>query len=415
MLVAAVTAAQASFIYIFGAAAEGKRASRLWALMFWIAIGAGVLIKGPIVLMIVGLTAAMMAFYRPKADWVAGLRPVTGILILILMIAPWAAAIHEATDGRFFAEAIGGDMLAKLGEAKESHSGPPGYYTVLVFVLFWPAAALILPGLRATFDNRRTWASWFLIAWAAPSWLVFEATATKLPHYVLPLYPAIALMAAHAIVSGVSGKWVGLQRFGAAIYLVVGLLLAALIAALPVYYQQAPLKPYCFTIAATIALAATLIATQFWKGRHTEGALGAIVLSSTVAWTLLCGVLPHLGLLTLSPRLSAAIGAAGLHPLRNGADDVVLSGYYEPSAIFLLGTRTILADGRTAAEMVSNSNRAAVIEGREEAAFKTRLDELGEAAAAFAQVDGVNYSNGKSVTLKIYRLTPQSPNHQDAK
>jgi hypothetical protein len=65
--------------------------------------------------------------------------------------------------------------------------------------------------------------------------------------------------------------------------------------------------------------------------------------------------------------------------------------------------------------MVSNSNRAAVIEGREEAAFKTRLDELGEAAAAFAQVDGVNYSNGKSVTLKIYRLTPQSPNHQDAK
>lgn len=410
MLLATVTAAQASFIHIFGAATEGRRAPFLWAFMFWIAIGAGVLIKGPIILMIIGLTLAMMAVFRPKPDWVAALRPVAGILILILMIAPWAAAIHDATDGRFFVEAIGGDMLAKLGGAKESHGGPPGYYSVLVFALFWPAAALILPGLRAAVAERRAWASWFLISWAAPSWLIFEATATKLPHYVLPLYPAIALMAANAIVSGVAERWIGLRKFGAVIYLAVGMLFAALIAILPVYYRAEPLKAYCFTMGSTIALAAIVVSVLFWKGRLTEGALGAAILSSTVAWTLLCGVLPHLDQLTLAPRLSAAIDAANLHPLRSGADDVVLSGYYEPSAIFLLGTRTILANGRAAADLMTNSNRAAIIESREDAAFRTRLDELGEAASPFAEIDGVNYSNGKPVVLNIYRLTPHPTN-----
>jgi 4-amino-4-deoxy-L-arabinose transferase-like glycosyltransferase len=415
MLLATVTAAQAAFIHIFGAATQGRRASLFWALLFWAAIGAGVLIKGPIILMVVGLTGAMMAVHRPDRDWVAALRPVTGAIILVVMIAPWAAAIHQATEGRFFIDAIGGDMLAKLGDAKESHSGPPGYYGVLLFALFWPAAALILPGVRAVVADRRAWESWFLIGWAAPAWLVFEAIATKLPHYALPLYPAIALMAARAIVSGDTDRWSVLRKIGASVYLTVGLAFAALIAVLPVYYEAEPLQPYGFTIASTFGLAVIVAAILFWRGEMAKGAIAAALLSSTLAWTLLCGVLPNLDQLSLSPRLSAAIEREGLHPLRGGAEDVVLSGYYEPSAIFLLGTGTLLANGRSAAELMKSANRAAVVEGREDAAFKARLDELGEAAAPFAEIDGVNYSNGKSVALKIYRLTPQAHSRQDAR
>ncbi len=39
----------------------------------------------------------------------------------------------------------------------------------------------------------------FLLAWLVPSWIVFELVMTKLPHYVLPLYPAIAILIAREI------------------------------------------------------------------------------------------------------------------------------------------------------------------------------------------------------------------------
>lgn len=406
MLLACVTSAVAAFIAVFADAVAGKRSGFLTALGFWLAIGAGVLVKGPIILMVVGLTAASMFLHRPKTDWIAALRPVSGMFILLLMIAPWAFLIHEATSGRFFFEAIGGDMLAKIGGAKESHGGPPGYYALLLFVLFWPASALILPGLRATISARSDWRFFLLLGWAAPSWIIFELTATKLPHYALPLYPAIALIAAHCALTGAAGATPLLRRAGAAIYLAVGVAIAAVIAALPILYLEDSLRPYGFAAAAAIGGASLACSFLFFSGRAIAGAIMAAFISSSLAWTLLAGLLPHLDRLALSPRVSAAIDAAGLHPLRDGADPALLAGYYEPSAVFLLGTRSILGDGASAAERFAGADCAAVVEAREEKAFIDRLDALGVKAEKFADIAGVNYSNGKDTLLRLYRHQP---------
>lgn len=406
VLLACVTGAQAAFICIFANVAEGRRVSGALPLAFWIAIGAGVLIKGPIILLVVGLNAAWMFFFRPKTGWIAALRPVTGLIILTLMIAPWAFAVNEATDGRFFVDAVGGDMLAKLGGAQESHGGPPGYHAVLLFALFWPAAALVVPGLRATFSARSQWQNRFLFGWAAPSWIVLELTATKLPHYALPLYPALALVVANFAVAGASDLWPGLRRAGAALYIAIGLLFSAVVAALPMFYQEGALRAYCLAAAAALGGASIAAGALFFFSRAIEGAITAALVSSALAWTLLAGVLPNLDRLALSPRLSAAIDAAGLHALRDGADPTILSGYYEPSAIFLLGTRTSLADGRSAAERFAGAEGAAVVETREERAFLDRLSSLGVGAEKFAEIEGFNYSNGKDVALSIYRHAP---------
>ena len=57
---------------------------------------------------------------------------------------------------------------------------------------------------------RREPGAQFLLAWLVPSWIVFEAVVTKLPHYVLPLYPAIAILIAGIIEArrpGASKRW----------------------------------------------------------------------------------------------------------------------------------------------------------------------------------------------------------------
>lgn len=408
MLLACVTAAEAAFAAIFAGAVEGRRTGFAAALGFWAAVGAGVLIKGPIILMVVGLTAVSMFFFRPKGDWIAALRPLTGLAVLAAMIAPWALLIHAATDGRFFIDAIGGDMFSKLGAAKESHGGPPGYYAILLFVLFWPASALIFAGLRAAVAARSDWRYRFALSWIAPSWIVFELTATKLPHYALPAYPAVALIAAGAAMTGAAHAFPLLRRAGAAIYILVGFAVATIVAALPVIYAEEELKLHGFVAAAAIAGASLACGLLFLKGRAIEGAIAAALLSSALAWTLLAGVLPNLDRLALSPRISAAIDAAGLHPLRDGAEPAILSGYYEPSAIFLLGTRTILGDGASAAERFADSDCAAVIEAREEPRFKDRLNALGVGAEKFAEIAGVNYSNGKQTLLLLYRHPPHA-------
>ncbi|MFZ5616023.1 MAG: ArnT family glycosyltransferase [Pseudomonadota bacterium] len=404
MLLACVAAAQAAFTHIFGAIAEGRRASLLWAILFWIAIGAGVLIKGPIILMIIGLTGAAMALNRPRADWILALRPATGFIILLLMIAPWTAAIQHATEGRFFVEALGGDMVAKLGQAKERHGGPPGYYAALLFILLWPAAALIPPGLRQALAARKDWRAHFLLSWIIPAWIVFELTATKLPHYTMPLYPAIAIIAAKAASDGALLKWPLMRRLGALAHLAVGLLIAALIAAAPFLYGEEPLAPYGVVAAAAIAAMTLLAFILQARGQALTAAGASILASSAAAWVLLCGVLPNLDRLALSPRIAEAVDAAGLHPLKDGAPPVILSGYSEPSAIFLLGTDTILANGKDAADTLTQMQSAAIVEARENNAFRARIDEIGARAELFAEIEGLNYSNGDNVRLHLYRL-----------
>jgi len=94
------------------------------------------------------------------------------------------------------AQSVGDDMLAKVFSGQEAHGAPPGFYLALFWVTFWPGS--VLAGLAApmVWKARHEPGAQFLLAWLIPSWIAFEAVITKLPHYVLPLYPAIAILIA---------------------------------------------------------------------------------------------------------------------------------------------------------------------------------------------------------------------------
>lgn len=403
VLLATICAAQAAFIQVYARWKDGVRPGWLWPLAFWTALGTGVLVKGPIAPMVVGLTGVLMFVRDPNPAWIRALRPLTGLAVLVLMIAPWAVAINNATDGRFFAEAIGADMAAKLGEAQESHSGPPGYYLALVWVLLWPAAGLLIPGLTRAFALRTLWPSWFLISWIVPSWAIFELTATKLPHYTLPLYPALAILAARAAASGAARRQRFGRRFAALIYAGVGVSIAALVAALPHIFGAGALTLLCYTAAALIATGSLLIATLLMRGEAYVAALAAAGMGALVAWTVFAGVLPSLDRLMVSPRLSAALDAAGFHELRDGAPPAALAGYSEPSAVFLLGTRTVLTDAQGAARhLAETAGSAAVIEARLRPDFDAECAALGFETEVIAVIDGFNYSKGRNIRLSIF-------------
>ena len=177
--------------------------------MFWIALAVGVLLKGPLILMFIGLPIVTLIAIDRSASWLKALRPLIGIPIFLLIVLPWFAAILMRTGSTFFSDSLGGDMLSKVYSGQEGHGAPPGYFIVLFFFTFWPAS--LLAGMAVPGVWREKWETpvKFLLAWLIPAWIVFEIVITKLPHYVLPLYPAIAILLARAIETGQmsSRKW----------------------------------------------------------------------------------------------------------------------------------------------------------------------------------------------------------------
>ena len=169
------------------------------AAIFWTALAAGVLIKGPLIVMIIGLAALTLGIVDRSARWLLQLKPIAGIAWFAVLVLPWFVAIMGRSGGEFLAESVGEDLLSKVFTAQEAHGAPPGYYLVLFWLTFWPGAMLAALSAPAVWVTRYQPATKFLLAWVVPSWVIFELVVTKLPHYVLPLYPAIAILIAGAV------------------------------------------------------------------------------------------------------------------------------------------------------------------------------------------------------------------------
>src|SRR5258708_4939274 len=129
---------------------------------------------------------------------IVSMGAVGGLMWPVVLLLRWFVAILWRAGEAFFADSLGGDMLSKLA-AQESHGAAPGLCLLLFWVTFWPGAPLAGMAAPAVWRARREPGAQYLLAWLVPSWIVFELVLTKLPHYVLPLYPAIAMLTAGAL------------------------------------------------------------------------------------------------------------------------------------------------------------------------------------------------------------------------
>ena len=110
--------------------------------LFWTAMGIGILIKGPITVLVAGLTLlAISAKERSTMLW-RSLSPVKGIVWMLILALPWLIAIGWISGGSFFTQAVGRDMLGKVASGQESHGAPPGVHLLVALGTFWPLSVL---------------------------------------------------------------------------------------------------------------------------------------------------------------------------------------------------------------------------------------------------------------------------------
>lgn len=372
------------------------------ALVFWLAIGGGILIKGPVTPMVAGLAIIGLLIWERKASWLKPLAWWPGPLIAIAIAAPWLIAVQLATDGAFLREAMGEDLGPKLVSGHERHGGMPGYHLLLLPALFFPATLFLVPGIAKGVSALRQKTEFapavrFLLAWAVPTWLVFELLPTKLPHYVLPAYPALALLAGWALVSlgDLRGwpRWVSLvlAAFGA-------ILLAAVIGALPAVYGPG----------ATLGIVLALVFLAVAIGALVEAArrrvLTALILCVAAGFTWHASARGLAALsasdVHLADRARSAIAELGGSP-----DWPVFSTYTEPSLVFSLGTDTHLAEFEDLPGLLPEGDDPYITiedvsrSGDDLAA----LEALERNVCASRELPGFNYSRGDETVL-IVRL-----------
>jgi 4-amino-4-deoxy-L-arabinose transferase-like glycosyltransferase len=155
----------------------GTRASR-WPWAFWAALGAAAMIKGPIGPLVVLLAAAALRVQGRGVRWLGALRAWPGALLMLALALPWYLAIAIVTEGAFFATALGWNALGKVTEAHQGHGGPPGFYTLLVWLTFWPAAPFLAATLWWVWRERRRREVQVLLCLVLPAWAMFEAVAS---------------------------------------------------------------------------------------------------------------------------------------------------------------------------------------------------------------------------------------------
>lgn len=369
-------------------------------LAFWAAHGIGMLIKGPIITLVVGLTIAAWCLWNRDRSLLRRLRFLPGIAVTVLPVLPWLAAITAKVGTAYIEEAIGRSMMGKVATGDRAHGAPPGYHLVALFIAFWPGALLVGAAAALAWTRRREPDIRFLICWLVPTFLAFEAVATKLPHYTMPTYPALAILVALVLATGFrpEGWWRWANRVVAGLFVLVALALAAVPLAGTVHLGlPVTLDP----VLASIAGAAALVAGLRLLRDLSVTRLRDLAITAAVFYGLTFhGVFPSLDVIWPSRTLARTVD--GLVGCETKA--VAITGYAEPSAVFYLGTDTDLGDPKDAAELLKRDPGCgiAVTTEPDRQAFLAAAAGAGVTVSPVERFDAFNYTRGKPVTMTVY-------------
>ncbi len=409
-LLATVVVAQGVLGILYVRKGRGGTIGLGLAVTFWTAQGLGILIKGPMVPLVSFLTVIGLIIMDRKVSYLRALRPALGIAWMAAIVSPWAIAVSLATKGTFFTDAVRSDLLPKLISGHEGHGFPPGFYLLLVTLTFWPGSLFLWPALRRAWKHRASAGERFCLAWIVPTWLFLELIPTKLLHYVLPTYPALALLTASLILGSTTDvvDWSRsvLARVGIGVWALISLVLAAVIVAVPVYFTGRFALLTLWPAGAAICISFLVV----WKALRSQvvaAAFYAVLMATLVLAPTLHVILPTAE--GLWPSRSVARIVERYSQSSSGSIPVVAaSEYHEPSLVFLLGTQTkLVSPAEAASHLHQRPNSLALINDKDEESFFRTISSLNESVHLLESIHAFNYSNGRWLNLRLYSKEPK--------
>jgi len=316
-------------------AGEGRR---WWA--GWCLLALAVLTKGPVALVLAGLTLAIFGWLQ--RDWrtlACRLRPLRGLLLTTALALPWYALALLREGAPFWRSFFGYHNLQRFTAVVNNHQAPWWFFGLMLVLASLPASPLLILGLLRGLGGAAPPAPLslqrFAACWLAAVLLFFSLAATKLPSYWLPATPAAGLLVALAAQRGAWLAW--------RLTLALTLLLATGLAAAPLWVPtlvtpEMPALPSALLAGGRLPLAAGCFAAAAAAGllgwrRGTPISLLALQLPLVAFVPLVLLPLAELGdRLRAEPvRRLAAVAARQASPRPGAPTHLAMVGMLKPS------------------------------------------------------------------------------------
>jgi 4-amino-4-deoxy-L-arabinose transferase-like glycosyltransferase len=317
-----------------------ERGDDRWMLHCGISTGLAMLAKGPVGIVLPGMVISLYLLWARQLRRLFRPALVWGLLIFLLVSAPWYAWVGAETRGEFLRGFFLKHNLSRFNEAMENHSGPIFYYLIVLLIGFAPWSIFFgLAGWHSR-QYRGDPRYRFLFCWIGVYLVFFSVSKTKLPNYVLPIYPPIALLTGHFLDRWRRGK-LTLPAWGMPISLgclaltgvltTAGLLIAggAIGESLTRGRHLAGLENWAFV--GIVPIIGAIVGWWYWRKQNPAAILSTLGLTA-VAWLglLFAGGQPvinrHKAPQALGDALQANAPAGDIH--------VGCFQYFQPSLVF---------------------------------------------------------------------------------
>jgi 4-amino-4-deoxy-L-arabinose transferase-like glycosyltransferase len=179
-----------------------------WLVGVGIASGLAVLSKGPVGLILPVAVAVLFLAWQRQPSRLLDVRILSLAVAFVLVAAPWYVWVSVETKGAWIAGFWKKHHVERTLTSMESHSGPFYYYalvlaaglapwSVFLGTTLWHVGSKLREPAAPASAERSTVR--FLVAWFLLYFVFFSLVRTKLPNYILPAYPAAALLVAHLL------------------------------------------------------------------------------------------------------------------------------------------------------------------------------------------------------------------------
>lgn len=214
------TVALSCFYSAANAGQESKR--KLLCLIMYLALAAGTLVKGLIGLILPGMVFFFYLLFAKKWSALRKMYLVPGVLIYISLVAPWYLWSEQRNPGYlqyyFWEEHFSRYLSDEFNRSKAWY-----YFPLVLGVGFLPWSFILplsIKNLIEDFDDKYL----FLALWVCLPLLFFSFSESQLPQYILPIFPALALLIARAVGATIDHATVKRLRWLYLLFFVLGLL-----------------------------------------------------------------------------------------------------------------------------------------------------------------------------------------------
>jgi 4-amino-4-deoxy-L-arabinose transferase-like glycosyltransferase len=288
----------------------------------------------------------------PPVRWTSvALKTLLALAIILAIGLPWVIAMQHRLPGGL-RNTFQHDVLKRMTQPLEQHKGPPGYYLLFSFVSFFPWCLLLPTTIKIAWRNRRDPLLRFSLAAVIGPWIMFELIQTKLPHYVLPCFPFLAILVADTVTRAIRREhdewtkpgWIKAVGIFCVILVLLGLGPWAATNGFWTTLSNLGLKPWRpnfdrlpYAAMAMLSVAAVALAARIFylfAKRPGDRPIRALAVTMIILMSLLFGgYLPSARFLHLSEDVGAYLQSVGA----TSVGDVYMIDYKEDSLPFYQG------------------------------------------------------------------------------